>query len=139
PVAEDAPTAPDALDPRSSYGNAKRLAENLCAISTQAGRADVVVGRLFAFVGPRIPLDAHFAIGNFLHDALEGRPIVVRGDGQARRSYLYAGELPEWCWALLARGRSGAAYNVGSPQGVTIADLAGLVAKLATQPPEVRI
>ena len=119
-VAEECEGAPDPMDPRSSYGQAKRLAENLCAIATQAGRADVVVARLFAFVGPRIPLGAHFAVGNFLQDALERRPVLVQGDGQARRSYLYAGDLPEWCWAPLARGRAGVAYNVGSPDPVSI-------------------
>jgi nucleoside-diphosphate-sugar epimerase len=138
-VAEDAPSSLDSMDPRSAYGEAKRLAENLCAAATAAGEVEAVVARLFAFVGPRIPLGVHFAAGNFLDDALNGRPIVVRGDGVPRRSFLYAGELPEWCWALLARGRSGTAYNVGSPDAVTIEALARRAANLVTPAVEVEI
>lgn len=124
PVAEDAPGGPDPLDPRSAYGEAKRLAENLCAAATAAGDAACVIARCFAFVGPGIPIRAHYAAGNFLGAALERRPIVVEGDGRPRRSYLYSGDLPEWCLALLARGRSGRAYNVGSPSALTILELA---------------
>ena len=130
PVAEDCPLSPDPTDPESTYGQAKRLAENLCAVATRSGNADTVLARLFAFVGPRIPTNAHSAAGNFLADAVAARPIVVRGDGLARRSYLYTGDLPEWCWALLVRGRSGAAYNVGSPEPVTIKELAYRTAAL---------
>jgi len=128
PVAETATGGPDPMDPRSAYAEAKRLAETMFAAATESGDVEAVVARLFAFIGPRIPLDAHFAAGNFLRDALAGRPVEVHGDGQPRRSYLYAGDLPEWCWALLARGRPGAAYNVGSPEAVTIAELARRVA-----------
>jgi dTDP-glucose 4,6-dehydratase len=132
-------TAPDPMDTRSAYGQAKRLAETLCVAATETGNASVVVARLFAFVGPRIPLHAHFAAGNFLSDVLAGRAVTIQGDGRPRRSYLYTGDLPEWCWALLARGRSGTAYNVGSPEPVTIAELAGHIAAISTPPVEVRV
>ena len=57
--------------------------------------------------------------------------IVVRGDGLPRRSYLYTGDLPEWCWALLVLlARSRAAYNVGSPDPVTVKELACRTAEL---------
>ncbi|HVB01392.1 MAG TPA: NAD-dependent epimerase/dehydratase family protein [Acidimicrobiales bacterium] len=135
PVSEDCTTAPDSLDPRSTYGQAKRLAETLCAAAIESRDVSVVVARLFAFVGPRIPLDRHFAVGNFIRDALDGRPIIVAGDGVARRSYMYTGDLPEWCWTLIANGRSGVAYNVGSPTPVTIAELAHAVARI----PEPRV
>jgi dTDP-glucose 4,6-dehydratase len=131
-VAEDASTGPDPMDPRSAYGQAKRLAETLCAAATAAGDASVVVARLFTFIGPRLPLSAHFAAGNFLADAGMGRPVSVHGDGRAVRSYLYAGDFPEWAWALLARGEGGRAYNVGSAQAVTIAELAAKVAEAVT-------
>jgi nucleoside-diphosphate-sugar epimerase len=131
-VAEDDRHGPDPLDPRMAYSEAKRLAENLCAASNAAGEAQVTVARLFAFVGPRIPIEGHFAVGNFLADAVAGRPISVAGDGTAVRSYLYAGDLPEWCWAIASRGASGAAYNVGSGVPTTIAQLAEMVADVVT-------
>lgn len=117
----------DPLDPRSAYGQAKRLGEQFCALANASGQVEAVVARAFAFVGPGLPLEAHFAIGNFIRDARAGRRIVVSGDGRPLRSYLYAGDLAAWLVALLVRGTAGEAYNVGSDRAIDIASLARLV------------
>ena len=126
-VPEDHLGAPDCLDPRSSYGHAKRLAEQLCVLVHAAGGSEPVIARAFAFVGPHLPFDAHFAIGNFLRDALAGKPIAIQGDGTPMRSYLYASDLAAWLWTLLAQAPARRAYNVGSERAISIADLARLI------------
>jgi len=123
-LSEDDLLAVDALEGRGAYARGKYLAEEACRSSD----VDVVVARLFAFVGPHLPLDAHFAIGNFIRDALDGGPVVVGGDGTPFRSYQYAADLVVWLVALLVRGESGRAYNVGSDEAVDIATLARTVA-----------
>ena len=128
-VAEDYAGGPDCLDPRSAYAEGKRIAELLSATySRQTGSGGIAleskIVRCFAFIGPYLPLDAHFAAGNFLRDAMAARSIVIQGDGTPYRSYLYAADLMIWLWTILVRGQSGRAYNVGSESAIRIRDLA---------------
>ncbi|MGP6157576.1 MAG: NAD-dependent epimerase/dehydratase family protein, partial [Vulcanimicrobiaceae bacterium] len=120
--------APDTLVPRFAYNEAKRLAELLCAVDAEKAGVQAKIARLFAFVGPYLPLDRNFAIGNFVADALRGGRIEVGGDGTAVRSYLYAADLTTWLWRVLTRGAPARAYNVGGERPYSIAEIAEVVA-----------
>lgn len=136
-VTEDYLGGPDPLDARSAYGEGKRMAEWMCGTASRAWGLETKIARGFAFVGPYLAINAHFASGNFIADVLAGRPIVVRGDGTTVRSYLYAADLAIWLWTILMRGESGRAYNVGSEREINIADLAGVVAGIGRTSVEV--
>lgn len=129
-VPESWPAAPDCTDPVNSYGEGKRAAEMLCAIYGKQFGLPVSTARIFALLGPYLSLDIHFAAGNFIRDAMEGRPVVVKGDGLAHRSYLYAGDLTAQLWLMLAKAPGGRAYNIGSDETISIGALAERIAGL---------
>jgi len=138
-VPEDYLGMPDPLGCPNVYSVAKRAAEHLCALYAEEYGLEIVVARCFAFVGEDLPLDVHFAIGNFIRDALWADEIVVNGDGTPIRSYLDQRDLARWLLALLFEGTSGEAYNVGSDEAITIGELAHLVRDLVSPRKTVRI
>ncbi len=117
----------DTIEPRNAYALGKRDAERIALEAAEDSGPAVRIARLFAFVGPYLPLDAHFAVGNFIGNTVAGQPIVVKGDGLATRSYMYAADMVTALLAVLVRGHASNAYNVGSEHAVTISALAATV------------
>ena len=113
-------TESDACSPTTAYGKGKLAAERLLVESG----LDIKIARCFAFVGPHLNRRIHYAIGNFIQDCLDGKPIIINGDGTPLRSYLYADDLVEWLFAILERGETGRPYNVGSGEALSIRALA---------------
>ena len=128
--AEVMPGGPDPALATSAYAEGKRAAETACAIAAGEG-LPVRIARCFAFVGPHMPFDQHFAIGNFIADAVAGRQISVRSDGAPLRSYLYMTDLVRALLLVMGVGTVGRPYNVGSDDVVSIAELARRVDRIA--------
>lgn len=126
-IPEDFAGAPDPLAPGAGYGIGKRAAEWLAAEHAQRTGARVGIARIFALLGPNMPLDGSFAAGNFVRDAIQGRPITINGDGRPLRSYLYMADACVWLLRILERADACAAYNVGAEAPVSIAALADAV------------
>lgn len=117
PFTEDTPPRPTTV-----YGQAKWEAEQFLLTE----ELPVCIVRGFSFAGPFLDM-RHFAIGNFIADALERRRIVIRGDGSAVRSYLDADDMCRIILRLSAMPRPETCYNLGSDRGVTMLQLAETV------------
>ncbi|MET0334442.1 MAG: NAD-dependent epimerase/dehydratase family protein [Rhizobacter sp.] len=121
---EDHPVPAEPVHAASGYTAGKRAAEWLAHAHAREHGLDLKIARCFAFVGPYLPLDKHFAIGNFLRDALAGQPITIQGNGTPLRSYLHAADMAAWLWAILLEGHPLGIYNVGGDEALSIRQLA---------------
>jgi nucleoside-diphosphate-sugar epimerase len=130
-IPETWPGGPSPFQATAPYAEGKRAAEALLEAAGREGIIDPVHARLFAFLGPGLPIDEGFAIGNFVRDALEHRMINVVGDGSVVRSYLDARDLAAWLVLLLLEGEASESYNVGSPKSQSLTYWASLCSELS--------
>ena len=112
-------------NPVTYYGKAKKISEKLFLDSN----INVSIARCFAFVGPYLNLNIHFAIGNFIRDVIENKDIIIKGDGRPLRTYLYTADLVIWLFTILLNSENKSIYNVGASKEVSITNLAKKVAK----------
>jgi dTDP-glucose 4,6-dehydratase/UDP-glucose 4-epimerase len=126
-------TGPDTTDISSALGVGKLTAELLIAYFSQKFNYSYSVARCFAFAGQHLPLNIHYAFGNFIYNALEGKDIIIRSDGQDVRSYLYIGDAISWLLRLLIEPKN-QIFNVGSSQPVTIESLARSIVAQSDSP-----
>jgi nucleoside-diphosphate-sugar epimerase len=129
-VSENYNGAPNTMMASSAYGEGKRASELVSSIFAYECGMSISVARCFAFVGPYLPLDKHFAIGNFILNALHDEPIIIKGDGTPMRSYLYSSDLTIWLWTILFSGKNLTAYNVGGNDPLSIKNLAKKVVRV---------
>lgn len=120
----------DINNPNSAYAEGKRIAELYCSTYSKQYKIPIKIARCFAFVGPYLPLDTHFAIGNFIRNIINNENIIIKGDGTTIRSYMYSSDLTTWLWKILILGEENYPYNVGSDEQVTVLDLAKKIKKM---------
>jgi dTDP-glucose 4,6-dehydratase len=122
---------------KRDYAYAKRDSEKAINDLGNYG-LDVSIARCFAFLGPWLPLDQHFAIGNFINDGLNNRKIKVTAKHKVYRSYMYADDLVEWLMKIAEKSNpSCPIYNVGSDQEILIDELASKIGDFFHQETEI--
>jgi nucleoside-diphosphate-sugar epimerase len=131
---ENQSQAPLSTDISKLYAHGKRMAETICALYSAQYGVPSVIARPFTVVSEHVPLDGPYAVGNFLRDALDPtRPnIVVKGNGQATRTYIDGRDMAHWLLAMLDHGTPGTAYNLAGDQPITTLALAELVARIVS-------
>ncbi|MCI0570211.1 MAG: SDR family NAD(P)-dependent oxidoreductase [Myxococcaceae bacterium] len=132
PMAEDHPT-----DPHTVYGASKLAGECYARAFHRCHGFDAVVLRPFNAYGPRSHHegDSGEVIPRFLVRALNGRSLVIFGDGTQTRDLTHVYDTA----AALARagvveGLSGLTINVGAGQEIRIRALAELVRETVGRP-----
>tara|TARA_B100000674_G_scaffold262943_1_gene217132 strand:+ start:582 stop:1529 length:948 start_codon:yes stop_codon:yes gene_type:complete len=130
----------DKLDSSNIYAISKREAEHLCLHYYDEYNLNISIARCFCFSGIHLPLDVHFAIGNFVNDVNNNNNIIIKGDGESVRSYLDQDDLIEWFIEILKNDSfKKTIYNIGSEDSISVKDLAMLIKKLSNKKIKVEI
>ena len=119
----------DINNSNAAYSEGKRIAELYCSTYFEKYNLPVKIARCFAFVGPYLPLNTHFAIGNFINNVINNEDIVIMGDGSTTRSYMYASDLSIAIWKILLIGYNNKPYNVGLDTAYTLKEIALILKK----------
>jgi len=114
-------------NPISFYGITKLECEKLCMRYYEEYGADIVVLRLFNVFGERA---RGGVVKIFLERAKEGKPLIIYGDGEAVRDFIYVGDVVDaLIKAALSEKASGRILNIGSGKPTKVRELAEVVAK----------
>lgn len=105
PASEDAP-----LRPGSPYAATKAAADLLCLAARRAYEQPVLIVRSVNNYGPAQYPEK--LVPFMVHQALNGRPLAVYGDGRQVRDWLHVDDNCEAILRILESGRLGAIYNV---------------------------
>jgi nucleoside-diphosphate-sugar epimerase len=123
----------------SAYAEGKRIAELYCSTYFEKYNLPIKIARCFAFVGPYLPLDTHFAIGNFINNIINSEDIIIKGDGSTIRSYMYASDLVISLWSILAKACHNEIYNIGSDNFISIEKLAEIIIRVSKKNQHLKI
>jgi len=121
----------DPLGPRKGYEEGKRVAETLFAIYVERFGAHATIARIFNTYGPGMALTDTRVIPAFVTAALNNQPLTIHGDGSQTRCHAYVDDMIVGLRRVMARGKPGRAYNLGSPSPITVRDLAHAVLRLS--------
>jgi nucleoside-diphosphate-sugar epimerase len=113
------PTPEDTVPrPLSPYGITKLACEHLVHAYGREFGLDAVVLRYFTIFGPRQRPD--MALARMVACLSEGRPFELFGDGAQSRSLTFVDDAVEATIAAMERAASGATYNVGGGEEVSV-------------------
>ena len=122
------------LDPlilRSAYDEGKRAGETLCRLYADKLGFFVVSARISHTYGPGLRADDGRSFADFITAAAERRPLILKSNGLAIRSFCYLSDTVAGLFTMLLKGENGEAYNVGSEtENCSILDLAKLIVEL---------
>lgn len=117
----------------------KLSAEYICNYFREFHNLDTKIARCFSFCGEGIPVDLHYAIGNFSHQAINNKDIVIKGDGKSMRSYMDLDDLALWLLNQLFRDFESDILNTGSDEAISILELAEKIKFLANSNSNIKV
>ncbi len=117
---------------RAGYPESKRCGEALCQAYIKQRNLDIVIPRLTRSYGPTLLESDTKALSQFLHNAVQGKNIILKSTGNQYYSYLYVADTVSGLLTVLLCGESGMAYNIADERSdITLKNLAEYIADIS--------
>jgi GDP-L-fucose synthase len=115
------------------YGWAKRIAEIQARAYIDEFKMNIAIVRPYNSYGPRDhfePEKAH-VIPSLIHKIATGDdPLVVWGDGEQTRAFVYVTDVALGMMLAVEKGVFGQPFNIGTEEEIKIKDLVGLIIRI---------
>ncbi len=115
------------------YGWSKRIAEIQARAYQDEFDMRIVIVRPYNAYGPRdhFQLDKAHVIPALINKIASGQdPLIVWGDGQQTRAFVYVSDLANGMMLAMEKGPSAGVFNIGTEEEIKIRDLVVLVVKI---------
>lgn len=121
----------DILSSRSCYPVGKQASETLCASYNAEYGLDFVIVRPGHIYGPTASRNDNRVSSQFMYDALNGKNIIMKSNGEQLRSYTHCLDCATAILTVLVKGKSGEAYNIANPDSIcSIQEMAKRISEL---------
>ena len=133
----DNPTVPKVEtmvpEPKSPYAFTKLLGEHYCRFFHDEGRVRTACLRFFNVFGPRQDPKGPYAaaVAIFIAKALRGEPIVIHGDGEQTRDFIYVKDIVGAILHVTLTPEITGVFNAGYGGAVTLNQLAEFIVREA--------
>lgn len=120
----------DLRNPRSCYGESKRMCESLCSCYFMEYKVPVKIARLAQTFGAGVSKNDNRVFAQFAKSVMNGQDIILHTDGSSTGNYCYTADAIRGILLLLLKGENGEAYNIANEEtNVTIREMAEIVAE----------
>jgi nucleoside-diphosphate-sugar epimerase len=121
--AEDSP-----LCPSNPYAVSKLAAEWALRVQALKGNTELIIVRPFTMYGHHMAVGTYsLVVTKFLQAFARDEPLRLAAGGDQRRDFIHADDAIDALELILAQGRNGDVFNIGTGQPVTIKQLADCV------------
>lgn len=120
------------IDPPDPYSLGKYVCEKYIALYHKIFSFDYLILRLFGIYGPRqIPKPGSLVgvISIFVENIYNGKDVVVYGDGNLKRDFLYVDDFVHICLKLVDKDLWQNTFNIASGSVVNLNELIKILAK----------
>jgi UDP-glucose 4-epimerase len=140
----DNPTVPKVEtmipEPKSPYAFTKLLGEHYCRFFHDEGRVKTACLRFFNVFGPRQDPKGPYAaaVAIFMARALQGEPILIHGDGEQTRDFIYVKDIVAAIMHVTLNDEITGVFNAGYGGSVTLNEIAEFIVAQAGTGTEVQ-